>query len=592
MLLLAVLVTTLATVGVDNVHVVAASPVPLQRIYGTDAIGTSIAVSQAEFPTPGSAQAVVLARSDFFSDALAGGPLATAVDGPLLITPGAPLSPTIDPRVQAEIQRVLPVGGTVYVLGGPLAIAPTVDLTLQSLGYMTKRLAGANEYATAVAIAEQLGNPSTIFEATGLNFSDALSAVPAAAAAHGAILLTDGTVQAPETAAYLAAHPGDTRFAIGGPLAAAGADPTATAIYGQDLYGTSAAVATNFFPHAQRFGAATGISFPDALSGGAFMGRPAVDGPLLLVQPSGPLPPAIASYLAQDAPSLSQGFLFGGPLAVGDDVQAELEGSSSGQGASSGLRYGPGPMTTYTVQPQPPPGSCRYTYIGSDPLPDPNCTPGALNPQVTQSTIGSTICREGYTASIRPPVSITEPEKQASALAYGYTGPFSTAEYDHLVPLELGGDPNDPANLWVEPNDIPGATSTHNSKDDLENRLNALVCSGQLTLAAAQEAIASNWVTAYQTYMGTSPPASSPPPPTSGPWCTATASPANDGYQGDYDVHIESNQPNQLATASDASDTWSAYTDSSGSADIVLYYTSPGELITVTVGSASCSTTA
>lgn len=93
----------------------------ISQIYGTDAIGTSIAISQAEF-APGAAKAVVLARSDFFSDALAGGPLAAAVGGPLLITPGAPISADIDPRVLAEIQRVLPIGGTVYVLGGDLAI--------------------------------------------------------------------------------------------------------------------------------------------------------------------------------------------------------------------------------------------------------------------------------------------------------------------------------------------------------------------------------------------------------------------------------------------------------------------------------------
>ncbi len=203
----------------------AAATVPVQRIYGTDAIGTSIAVSQAKFPTAGSAQAVVLARSDFFSDALAGGPLAAKVGGPLLITPGASLSSTLDPRVKAEIQRALPVGGTVYILGGDLALSPNIDSTLKGLGYVVVREAGTDEYATAVEIAEQLGNPTTIFEATGLNFPDALSAVPAAIAASGAILLTDGTTQAPETAAYLAERPDDIRYAIGGPLAAAGADP-------------------------------------------------------------------------------------------------------------------------------------------------------------------------------------------------------------------------------------------------------------------------------------------------------------------------------------------------------------------------------
>ena len=167
---------------------------------------------------------------------------------------------------------------------------------------------------------------------------------------------------------------------------------------------------------------------------------------------------------------------------------------------TTGIQVGPGAQATYAVQPQPAPGSCRYTYVGPDPLPDPHCTPGAVDPQVTQANIGSTICSSGFTSTIRPPERVTEPEKEASAAAYGYTGSLHVAEYDHLISLELGGDPNDPANLWVEPPDNPNATSFANTKDQLENRLNSLVCSGQLPLAVAQQAIASNWVTAYQTY--------------------------------------------------------------------------------------------
>ena len=167
---------------------------------------------------------------------------------------------------------------------------------------------------------------------------------------------------------------------------------------------------------------------------------------------------------------------------------------------TTGIQIGPGAQVTYTVQPQAAPGSCHYTYLGSDPLPDPRCTPGAVDPQVTQADIGSTICSSGFTSTIRPPESVTEPEKAASAVAYGYTGSFHVAEYDHLIPLELGGDPDDPVNLWVEPPDNPNATSFANTKDRLENRLNSLVCSGQLPLAVAQQAIASNWVNSYQTY--------------------------------------------------------------------------------------------
>jgi len=300
--------------------------VPVNRIYGQDAIGTSIAVSQTEFPSNGSAHAVVLARSDFFSDALAGGPLAVAVGGPLLITPGASISAAIDPRVLAAIERVLPGGDTVYVLGGDLALSPEVDNQLSFLGYKVVREAGVDEYATAVAIANQLGDPSTVFEATGLNFFDALSAVPAAIADHGAILLTAGNVQAPETAAYLSQFHPSVRYTIGGSLAAGGADPGATNVSGVDLFATSADVAARFFPGATTFGVATGATFPDALSGGGYMGT--VGGPMLLVNPSTPLPASIVAYLAAGAGRFTRGIIFGGPEAVNDSVLFALQSTA------------------------------------------------------------------------------------------------------------------------------------------------------------------------------------------------------------------------------------------------------------------------
>jgi beta-N-acetylhexosaminidase len=291
----------------------------IQRISGTDAIGTAIAISQAAFPDAHSADAVVLARSDFFADALAGGPLAAEVGGPLLITPGADQSASLDPRVETEIERVLPTGGTVYVLGGDLALSANIDTTLGGLGYHVVREAGADEYATAVDIANAMGNPPTVFEATGLSFYDALSAVPAAIEQHAAILLTDGTTQAPETASYLSSHPNDTRYAIGGPLAAFGADPSATPVYGQDLFATSNAVATRFFTGAPIFGIATAAGFPDALGGGVFMATGGRMGPLLLVNPTAPLPSGILPALAY-LPSGASGYVFGGPLAVDSDV--------------------------------------------------------------------------------------------------------------------------------------------------------------------------------------------------------------------------------------------------------------------------------
>lgn len=114
-------------------------------------------------------------------------------------------------------------------------------------------------------------------------------------------------------------------------------------------------------------------------------------------------------------------------------------------------------------------------------LADPERTPGVLNPDVTQATIRSTICRRGWTATIRPPVSYTNALKRKQMVAYGETGTTSDYQEDHLISLELGGDPTDPRNLWPEP--YPRASQV----DTIENRLNAQVCDGSLTLAQAQQ---------------------------------------------------------------------------------------------------------
>jgi hypothetical protein len=94
-------------------------------------------------------------------------------------------------------------------------------------------------------------------------------------------------------------------------------------VFGQDLYSTSAAVAATFFPNATTFGAATGLDFPDVLGGGVFMGTPGHVGPMLLVAPTLPLPASNSGYLFRDSQTID-GYVFGGSLAVGDDVAAAL----------------------------------------------------------------------------------------------------------------------------------------------------------------------------------------------------------------------------------------------------------------------------
>lgn len=135
-------------------------------------------------------------------------------------------------------------------------------------------------------------------------------------------------------------------------------------------------------------------------------------------------------------------------------------------------------------------------------LPIATVTPGAINPNVTQANIHLTICLSGYTKTIRPLSSYTTALKQQQL-----TGPYSfyndrlTADFeeDHLISLEIGGSPTDPKNLWPEPY---AGTLGARAKDKIENKLHALVCSGQISLRTAQMSISKNWYVTYQKYIG------------------------------------------------------------------------------------------
>jgi hypothetical protein len=107
-------------------------------------------------------------------------------------------------------------------------------------------------------------------------------------------------------------------------------------------------------------------------------------------------------------------------------------------------------------------------------------TPGVLNPDVTQGDIASTICKRGWTRTIRPPTDYTNALKVRQMREYGVGGDPSQYQEDHLISLELGGHPTDVRNLWPEP--YPRAAEV----DSIENELNDKVCSGAMSLDDAQ----------------------------------------------------------------------------------------------------------
>ena len=133
---------------------------------------------------------------------------------------------------------------------------------------------------------------------------------------------------------------------------------------------------------------------------------------------------------------------------------------------------------------------------------DKKVTPGMLNTTVTQANIATTVCKSGWTATIRPTVTYTNKLKdtQLKTTYLSYTKIWGTSasayEEDHLISLQLGGNPSDPKNLWPQPYADNGARK----KDVVETALKRLVCAGTLKLADAQKAIL-DWPTAYKKYV-------------------------------------------------------------------------------------------
>lgn len=132
-------------------------------------------------------------------------------------------------------------------------------------------------------------------------------------------------------------------------------------------------------------------------------------------------------------------------------------------------------------------------------LPDPMTTPGARNPAVTQATIGSTICKDGWTKTVRPPASYTDKLKREQMATRGLPGLPSAWEEDHFLPLEIGGNPTDPRNLWPEP--WAGPCGAH-AKDRTETLEKSRVCRGEITLAGAQAEMLTDWTAVYRAHIG------------------------------------------------------------------------------------------
>ncbi len=300
----------------------AETPEPPERMSGHSRTETATAISQASFPN--GSRNVILASGDNYPDALAGGPLAYALDAPiLLVCRSRPDQATLD-----EIDRL--GAKNVYILGGEGVISKAVEDTMKAKGLTVKRLAGAGRFETAVKIAEELEKirgtkPSEAFIVFYNNYPDALAVSNVAALKGAPILYIQGSgVPEKATAGYLDKVGSFSRiWILAGPAIINSNAETnlkkyggVTRIYGSDRYATCIKVNETFADvlSGDSLCLACGTNYPDALSGSVFAAKERA--PMLLVGSS--LTADQAAFVKARHPA--EVYAFGGPGALSDAV--------------------------------------------------------------------------------------------------------------------------------------------------------------------------------------------------------------------------------------------------------------------------------
>jgi len=307
--------TVEATIYEPGIYCAAISAGPVSvRLSGADRITTALAVAAEAYPH--GADSIVIARADDFPDALAGAPLAYKLQAPILLT--------YPDRMPEEVYRTVQIMAPkrIYILGGNSAVSAQVEYILETLAPVT-RIAGSDRYATAAAVASALATKGEAIIVNGSNFPDAISIAAQAALDGKPILLTSREYIPEATQRVLDRYSVTTALAIGGTgvltdglLAKL---PEAKRIGGADRFATSAEVLASAQTPSNLLYIATGLNFPDALTGGVLAAVNSTN--ILLVSPSG-LTPRQKEIISNNM--YSKIVVLGGEQAVPDSLVNEL----------------------------------------------------------------------------------------------------------------------------------------------------------------------------------------------------------------------------------------------------------------------------
>lgn len=302
--------------------IASAAPV-ITRLAGSNRYQTSVAIAQNGWTQ---SDTVILATGADFPDALAGSVVARKYNAPLLLTPPAGLDAGVAQEIRALQAR------QVIILGSSSAVSDSVARELESQGLAVPRLQGADRFATAVRIAQAVAGaatPNSVYLANGDGFADALSVAPVAARLQLPVLLTSSDTLPAVTLSYLLdAHVSHVTL-IGSSVVISDSIKTllqskgisVDRLQGADRFATNTAVAASSGSDFSNVYLATGLDFPDALSGAALAALH--NSMVIQVQPN-QLPWSTYSFLSSHRGEIKNYFILGSSMAVSAAVDSSI----------------------------------------------------------------------------------------------------------------------------------------------------------------------------------------------------------------------------------------------------------------------------
>lgn len=287
----------------------ASQSLTVNRFAGYDRYGTAFQIAKTGWQQSDYA---VLAYGENYPDALAAVPLAEKLQAPILLTN----KDSLNPKTSTALKDLKVM--TVYIVGGTAVISSDVEDQLKKDGYTVKRIAGQDKYATAIKIAEELGDVTEIAVTSGEDYADALSIAPIAAEKQMPIILVPKDKITNTIQNYINSRNITKTYVVGDQSVISdnvvNKFNNPERILGQDKYARNIAVLNRFADSFQtnNLCLATGENFADALTGAVYAAKN--NGAVALVKED--LPMSTTDFLKGKGDSLAAITVFGGEAVV------------------------------------------------------------------------------------------------------------------------------------------------------------------------------------------------------------------------------------------------------------------------------------